>query len=121
MAQLDLRVGPLHPHVADTARRDDLFQFIDAWTNNFAYVGRRAAGTTAGDFLLVPPGWSGEPLEDATVIHVPTTIATVVGRWACSGENDLPAPGWSALGRPARIRCRTGEPAPRDAGPGRSP
>jgi hypothetical protein len=25
------------------------------------------------------------------------------------------------LGRPARIRCRTGEPAPRDAGPGRSP
>jgi hypothetical protein len=47
----------------------------------------------AGDFLLVPPGWSGEPLEDATVIHVPTTIATVVGRWGLLGRE-----------RPARPR-----------------
>ena len=37
-----------------------VMQFIDAWTNNFAYVGHRATGTDAASFLLVAPGWQGE-------------------------------------------------------------
>ena len=90
MAQLDLSVGPVHLHVPDTAGRYYVLQFVDAWTNNFAYVGHRATGTAAGDFLLVPPGWTGDDPSDATVIHVPTLVASMVGRWACAGEDDLP-------------------------------
>jgi hypothetical protein len=66
-------------------------QFIDAWTNNFAYVGHRATGTDAASFLLVAPGWQGEAPPGATVIRFPTAVATILGRWAVDGESDLPA------------------------------
>jgi hypothetical protein len=91
MAQLDLSVGPVRLHVPDTDGRYYVLQFVDAWTNNFAYVGHRATGTGEGDFLLVPPGWSGEAPSGITVIHVPTRVCSIVGRWACAGESDLPA------------------------------
>jgi hypothetical protein len=89
MAQLDLGVGPVMLHVPDTAGRYYVLQFVDAWTNNFAYVGHRATGTGPGDFLLAPPGWSGEAPRGATVIHVPTRVASIVGRWACAGPGDF--------------------------------
>lgn len=89
MAQVDLSVGPVELQVPDTAGRYYVFQFVDAWTNNFAYVGHRATGTQAGRFLLVPPSWRGDT-GDATVIRFPTTIASIVGRWAVSGDHDLP-------------------------------
>jgi hypothetical protein len=90
MAQLDLSVGPVRLHVPDTAGRYYVLQFVDAWTDNFAYVGHRATGTSAGDFLIVPPGWSGTVPDGVTVIHSPTRVASIVGRWACAGEADLP-------------------------------
>ena len=89
MAQIDLSVGPLRLHVPETAGRYYVLQFVDAWTNNFAYVGHRATGTAAGDFLLVPPGWAGTADDGETVIEFPTIIATIVGRWACAGADDL--------------------------------
>ena len=70
MAQLDLSVGPVALHVPDTDGRYYVLQFVDAWTDNFAYVGHRATGTGEGDFLLVPPGWAGEPPAGHTVIHL---------------------------------------------------
>ncbi|MEV0247650.1 DUF1254 domain-containing protein [Nocardia sp. NPDC050712] len=90
MGQIDLSVGPVALHVPDTAGRYYVLQFVDAWTDNFAYVGHRATGTAAGDFLLVPPGWTGQAPDGTTVIAFPTTIASIVGRWACSGTADLP-------------------------------
>lgn len=89
MAQIDLSVGPVRLQVPDTAGRYYVLQFVDAWTNNFAYVGHRATGTAAGSFLLVPPGWTGDPAGDP-VIEFPTLVASIVGRWACSGPDDLP-------------------------------
>ena len=59
IAQVDVSGGPVLLRVPDTAGRYYVLQFVDAWTNNFAYVGRRATGTAAGSFLLVPPGWQG--------------------------------------------------------------
>ena len=91
MAQLDLSVGPVALHVPDTAGRYYVLQFVDAWTDNFAYVGHRATGTEEGDFLFVPPGWTGEPPAGHTVIRLPTLVASVVGRWAVASDADLPA------------------------------
>ena len=68
-----------------------MLQFVDAWTNNFAYVGRQATGTAAGSFLLVPPGWKSDAPDGAPVIEFPTDVATIVGRWACDGTADLDA------------------------------
>ena len=118
IAQLDLGGGPLVLDVPDTAGRYYVLQFVDAWTNNFAYVGRRATGTERGTYLLTPPGWEGSESDvprGATVIPVPTRVATIVGRWACEGEADVPAV--QALQRRLSIRPLVDE----DVGAGATP
>ena len=89
IAQIDLSGGPLRLDVPDTAGRYYVLQFVDAWTNNFAYVGRRASGTAAGHYLLTPPGWKADPADEVTVIEFPTMVGSIVGRWACDGPDDL--------------------------------
>jgi len=93
IAMVDVSSGPVGLGVPDTAGRYYVLQFIDAWTNNFAYVGHRATGTAAGECLLVGPGWEGEPPAGTTGIRCPTAVVTVLGRWAVAGEQDLPAVG----------------------------
>jgi hypothetical protein len=91
MAQVDASVGPVRLDVPDSVGRYYVLQFVDAWTNNFAYIGHRATGTAAGSFLLVAPGWDGNAPDDVTVIRLPTTVASIVGRWAVDGPDDMPA------------------------------
>ncbi len=91
IAQVDVSGGPVLLRVPDTSGRYYVLQFVDAWTNNFAYVGRRATGTAAGSFLLVPPGWKPDTPSGARVIEFPTNVGTIVGRWACDGPADLDA------------------------------
>src|SRR6478609_2560733 len=82
MAQVDLSGGPLMLHVPDTGGRYYVLQFVDAWTNNFAYVGRRGTGTAAGDFLIAPQWWTGDASAVATRIEAPTGVVSIVGRIA---------------------------------------
>ena len=58
----DLRAEPLVITVpaVDPKGRYYSLQFIDAYTFNYAYVGSRATGSEAGNFLLAGPGWKGE-------------------------------------------------------------
>ena len=91
IAQVDVSGGPVRLQVPDTSGRYYVLQFVDAWTNNFAYIGHRATGTAAGSYLLVAPGWDGSPAAGETVIRFPTSLATIVGRWAVDGEDDLAA------------------------------
>jgi hypothetical protein len=91
VAACDVSAGPLVLTVPDTHDRYYVLQFVDAWTNNFAYVGRRATGTGPGTFVLAPHGWSGTPPDGATVIHAPTDVFVIVGRLAVEGVDDLPA------------------------------
>jgi len=91
IAQVDVSGGPVRLQVPDTSGRYYVLQFVDAWTNNFAYIGHRATGTAAGSYLLVAPGWDGSPAAGETVIRFPTSLATIVGRWAVDGEDDLGA------------------------------
>jgi hypothetical protein len=88
IANVDVSGGPVRLEVPDSSGRYYVLQFVDAWTNNFAYVGRRATGTGAQSFLLVGPDWEGEA---ADAIRFPTAIGSIVGRWAVDGEADLPA------------------------------
>lgn len=118
VAQLDLSGGALLLTVPDTGGRYYVLQFIDAWTNNFAYVGRRATGTGAASYLLTPPGWDEKVPLGATQISVPTEVATIVGRWACAGPDDVAAvrelqedthlePYWTASGEPRGLPTHT--------------
>src|SRR5690242_19446474 len=69
IAAVDLSGGPLLLRVPDTAGRYYVLQFVDAWTNNFAYVGRRATGTAAGLFLLTPPGCKSDVPDGIPLIE----------------------------------------------------
>ncbi|MEV0008431.1 DUF1254 domain-containing protein [Streptomyces sp. NPDC047973] len=91
LAQLDLSGGPVRLHVPDTDGAYYVLRFTDAWGNSFAYLGSRATGTGKGDWLIVPPGWSGTvPDELSGVIDAPTSVVSVVGHLACDGPGDMP-------------------------------
>ena len=47
-----------------------MLQFVDAWTNNFAYIGRRATGTAEAEYVLVPAGYAGDVPDGLTVVEV---------------------------------------------------
>jgi hypothetical protein len=58
---LDLSKGPQVLHVPNMAGRSYSVQFTNpSYNTNFAYVGTRATGTQAGDYLMSGPGWKGQ-------------------------------------------------------------
>ena len=91
IAQCDVRSSPLVLDVPDTSGRYFVLQFVDAWTNNFAYVGTRATGSRAGRFLLAGTDDAGPVPSGVGVISSPTGLFTIVGRVQVRGAEDLPA------------------------------
>lgn len=91
IAMCDVRSGPIVLHVPDTAERFYVLQFVDAWTNNFAYIGRRATGTAEAHFLLAAHDYSGDVPEGMKVVRAPSGVFVIVGRIAVNGAADLPA------------------------------
>ena len=90
VAMCDVRNGPLVLHVPDTKDRYYVLQFVDVWTNNFAYIGRRATGTAEARYLLAAHDYNGAVPEGMQVVHAPTGVFVIVGRIAVNGEGDLP-------------------------------
>ena len=90
LAALDLRPGPLVLHVPDTAGRYYVLQFVDAWTNNFAYIGRRATGTGERRFLLAGPDDTTEAPEGIELVRAPTDVVMIVGRVQVNGRRMRP-------------------------------
>jgi hypothetical protein len=91
LAMCDVRQGPLVLHVPATGGRYYVLQFVDAWTNNFAYIGRRATGTSEASFVLAAEDWAGEVPARMELLSVPTGIFSIIGRVQVDGEADLPA------------------------------
>ncbi|WP_394041165.1 DUF1254 domain-containing protein [Xanthobacter autotrophicus] len=87
----DLRAEPLVLSVPDVAKdRYYSLQFIDLYTYNFAYVGSRATGNAAGNFLLAGPGWKGEkPAGIKEIIRSETDFAFVLYRTQLKGPDDV--------------------------------
>jgi hypothetical protein len=89
---LDLSTGPQILHVPDMANRYYSVQFTDPSNNtNFAYVGKRATGTQAGDFLVTGPGWKGRLPGDMKQISSPNNSVLILGRVFVESDGDIPA------------------------------
>ncbi len=89
---LDLSKGPQVLHVPDMAGRYYSVQFTDpSYNTNFAYVGKRATGTQAGDYLITGPGWRGQAPAGMTQISSPNNSVLVFGRVLVESDSDLPA------------------------------
>jgi hypothetical protein len=90
LAQVDVSGGPVRVDVPDSGGCYYVLQFVDACTSNFAYSGHRATGTGAGSLLLAGAGVGRMTGDGTPVIHFPTPVASIVGRWAVNGADDLP-------------------------------
>ncbi len=90
VAWLDLATAPVVVNVPDTAGRYYTFQFLDGFSNAFAYVGSGSTGTHAGAYALVPPGWTGSLPAGVHRISAPSNTVWLLGRTLVSGPADLP-------------------------------
>jgi hypothetical protein len=88
---LDLAEGPLVLHVPDMAGRYYSVQFTDPSDGtDFAYVGTRTTGTTAGEYLVSGPGWKGTVPQGMAQIASPNKAVLAVGRVFVESDRDLP-------------------------------
>jgi hypothetical protein len=80
-AWLDLSAGAVLIVTPDMGDRYWTLGLLDAWTNPFAYVGRRTTGNRAQRTLVHGPGWRGDvPDGVTTVIATPGHDVWVIGR-----------------------------------------
>lgn len=80
-AWLDLARGPVVIDTPDMGDRYWTLGLLDAWTNPFAYVGRRTTGNRRQRTLVHGPGWAGDVPADVThVIAAPGLDVWIIGR-----------------------------------------
>ncbi|ANP85990.1 DUF1254 domain-containing protein [Rhizobium leguminosarum] len=90
-AWLDLRAEPIVLSVpAVPEDRYYVMQLIDLFTYNFGYVGVRATGYNAGNYLIAGPRWKETKVEGITkVIRSETDIVGILGRTSLTGPEDV--------------------------------
>jgi hypothetical protein len=80
-AWLDLSNGPVLVDTPDMGERYWVLGLLDAWTNPFAYVGRRTTGSRRQRTLVHGPDWKGEvPAGVTSVIAAPGLDVWIIGR-----------------------------------------
>ncbi|WP_413301091.1 DUF1254 domain-containing protein [Bacillus sp. 1P10SD] len=88
-AFLDLSKGPVVLSVPKIENRYYSFQFLDAYTNSFNFVGTRTTGSKAGKYVIVGPNWKGKLAKGSKVIQSPTNMVWLLGRTLVDGGKDL--------------------------------
>ncbi len=92
MLWLDLRAEPMVISVpAVEKNRYYSVQLIDGNAYNVGYIGSRATGTEAGDYLVVGPGWEGEtPAGISKVFQSTTPFGLTIFRTQLFNAEDMP-------------------------------
>lgn len=92
MGHLNLTSSAMVLHVPRVARgRYYVMQFLDPYTNTFAYVGTRTTGDGAHTYLITGPHWTGRVPAGMTRIASPYNLAWICGRTLVNGRADLAA------------------------------
>ena len=89
---MDLRAEPYVLSVpAIEKNRYYSLQLTDWNTFNYAYIGSRATGNEAGDYMVVGPGWKGQtPPGIKKVFHSSTQFTIVIYRTQLFKPKDMP-------------------------------
>ena len=103
-AWLDLSNGPVLVDTPEMGERYWVLGLLDAWTNPFAYVGRRMTGNRRQRTLVHGPDWKGEvPAGVTNVIAAPGLDVWIIGRILV---DDTPSDIESVRGLQAQIVAR---------------
>jgi hypothetical protein len=89
---MDLRAEPIVLSVpaVDKARYYSV-QLTDGNTFNYGYIGSRATGNEAGDYMVVGPGWKGgSPPGIKKVFHSSTQFSAAIYRTQLFDPADMP-------------------------------
>lgn len=91
-ACLDLRAEPWVVTVPAVERERYYSVMLCDWnTFNFGYIGTRATGCEAGDYLVAGPDWKGEaPAGVKKVFNASTQFAITLFRTQLFGPDDMP-------------------------------
>lgn len=88
-AWLDLTKEPVIIKVPPIeSDRYSLFQFMDAYTNDYAYLGTRASSPEGGTFWIAGPSWNGTAPSGMTKIWSPTNLVYIFNRILIKGPSD---------------------------------
>ena len=92
MLWLDLRAEPMVISVPPVPKgRYYSAQLVDGNTYNYGYIGSRATGVDAGNYLVVGPGWKGEtPGGIKKVFQSTTPFALTIFRTQLFNAADMP-------------------------------
>ncbi|MGB6671754.1 MAG: DUF1254 domain-containing protein [Candidatus Nitrosopolaris sp.] len=88
--QFDLKKEPVvlvAPAVP--ADRYHTFEFLDAYTNVFSYLGTRSTGSNGGTYLIAGPDWKGKVPQGMTKIWSPTNLAWLINHILVKSPSDL--------------------------------
>ncbi|MCW3834449.1 DUF1254 domain-containing protein [Sphingomonas canadensis] len=88
---LELSGGPVEVSVPTIPDRYFSIAFMDAFTDNFAYVGTRATKGRGGRFWIAGPQWRGRAPSGVRVLRSSTNDVWMLGRILVEGPGDLPA------------------------------
>jgi hypothetical protein len=92
MMEVDLRAEPTVISVPAVPKpRYYSVQLTDGNTFNYGYIGSRATGTGAGDYMVAGPDWKGEtPAHIKQVFHSTTQFSVVLFRTQLLNPTDMP-------------------------------
>lgn len=110
-AFLELSGGPVEVDAPSSPDRYYCIAFMDAFTDNFAYVGTRATKGQGGRLWIAGPQWTGTPPDGAHVIRSSTNDVWMLMRTLVDGPADLAEA--QAFQRGLSMRPAPGRPAPR--------
>jgi hypothetical protein len=87
-AVIDLSAGPVRLDVPDFGERYWSIAFIDAFTNNFFYLGTRVSGNKGGSYQIVGPDWAEKPSDGTILIRSPGNHIVAIARILIDGPED---------------------------------
>lgn len=92
LAWMDLRAEPIVVSVPAVEKsRYYAVQFTDGNTFNYGYIGSRATGNDAGDYMVVGPEWKGEtPQGIKKVFRSSTEFSVAIFRTQLFNPEDMP-------------------------------
>jgi hypothetical protein len=85
----DLKNEPLVLQIPPISDRYYSLQFVDAYSNNFLYIGTRTNDTMGGTYLIAGPNWNGTVPSGMKEIASPSNDGVIAIRTLVNGPADV--------------------------------